>query len=169
MQAIRSYCVAARPRTGNPPAGMAISAGDPAWSIAASGDLLILGGQGHPAGRSGVGKQRYTALESFARKHWDIAEITHRWSAQDLITYDELPMIGSYTPGSQTLYVATGYHKWGLSTGTAAATLLADTILGRPHADSSRFSPHRFTLRSAPRLAGLNAKVAVDLIGDRLR
>jgi Rieske Fe-S protein len=31
------------------------------------------------------------------------------------------------------------------------------------------FSPHRLSLRSAPRLARLNAKVAKDFLGDRLR
>jgi nitrite reductase/ring-hydroxylating ferredoxin subunit len=77
-------------------------------------------------------------------------------------------MIGSYVPGSQRLYVAAGYHKWGLSTGTFAATILADLITGKPNDWTERFSPHRITLGGVPKLAKMNAKVAVDLVGDRL-
>jgi glycine/D-amino acid oxidase-like deaminating enzyme/nitrite reductase/ring-hydroxylating ferredoxin subunit len=169
LEAVRSYCVAARLRSGEPPVGLAISAGDPAWSIASAGELLIVGGQGHPAGERGVDGQKYAALESFARRHWDVAEITHRWSAQDLVAYDDLPMIGSYLPGGRGLYVASGYRKWGLATATAAAMLLTDTITGRTSQWADLFNPHRLSLRSAPRLARLNAKAAVHLVVDRLR
>lgn len=169
LEAVRSYCVAARLRSGSPPEALAINAGDPVWSIAGMGDLLILSGQGHPTGERGVDAQRYLALEAFAREHWDVAEITHRWSAQDLYSYDELPMIGPYLPRSRGMYVATGYRKWGLAMGTAAAMLLTDTIAGRTNPWASLFSPHRLSLRATPRLARLNAKVAMDLVGDRLR
>jgi len=169
LEAVRSYCVAARLRSGGPPEVLAINAGDPVWSIAGVGDVLILSGQGHPTGKRGVDAQRYLALEAFAREHWDVAEITHRWSAQDLYSYDELPMIGPYLPGSRSLYVATGYRKWGLAMGTAAAMLLTDTIAGRTNPWTSLFSPHRLSLRATSRLARLNAKVAMEFVGDRLR
>jgi glycine/D-amino acid oxidase-like deaminating enzyme/nitrite reductase/ring-hydroxylating ferredoxin subunit len=169
LEAVRSYCVAARLRSGSPPEALAINAGDPVWSIASAGDLLIVGGQGHPAGERGVDARRYAALEAFAREHWDVAEIAHRWSAQDLYAYDGLPMIGPYLPGSRNLYVATGYRKWGLATATAAAELLTDTITGKDHPWASVFAPYRLSLRGVPHLARLNTKVAVDLIGDRLR
>jgi glycine/D-amino acid oxidase-like deaminating enzyme/nitrite reductase/ring-hydroxylating ferredoxin subunit len=169
LEAVRSYCVAARLRSGSPPEGLAISAGDPAWSIASAGKLLIVGGQGHPAGQRGVDGSKYTALEDFARRHWDVAEITHRWSAQDLSPYDDLPMIGEYLPGSRTLYVATGFQKWGLAMATTAARILTDTIADRPNPWAPVFSPHRLSPRGTPKLAKLNAKVAADLVGDRLR
>jgi glycine/D-amino acid oxidase-like deaminating enzyme/nitrite reductase/ring-hydroxylating ferredoxin subunit len=169
LEAVRSYCVAARLRSGSPPEVLAINAGDPVWSIASAGDLLILSGQGHPTGERGVDVRRYQALEEFAREHWDVAEIAHRWSAQDLYAYDGLPMIGPYLPGSRSLYVATGYRKWGLATATAAAALLTDTIAGQTNPWASLFSPHRLSLRGAPQLARLNAKATVEFVGDRLR
>ncbi|HYQ63352.1 FAD-dependent oxidoreductase [Actinophytocola sp.] len=169
MEAVRSYCVAARLRSGNPPEALAINAGDPVWSVASAGDLLIVSGQGHPAGERGVDMGRYGALEAFVRRHWDVAEIVHRWSAQDLYAYDGLPMIGPYLPGSRNLYVATGYRKWGLATATAAAEMLTDAINGKDHPWASVFSPYRVSLRALPHLARLNTKVAVDLVGDRLR
>jgi glycine/D-amino acid oxidase-like deaminating enzyme/nitrite reductase/ring-hydroxylating ferredoxin subunit len=169
LEPVRSYCIAARLRSGTPPTGLSITAGDPAWSIAATDDMLIVGGQGHPAGERGVDHSRYLALEAFARQHWDVAEISHRWSAQDLVSYDDLPMIGSYTPRSSRLYVATGFRKWGLAMATTAAGLLADLIAGRTNPWASLFSPHRVNLRGAPKVAELNAKVAAELVADRLR
>jgi glycine/D-amino acid oxidase-like deaminating enzyme/nitrite reductase/ring-hydroxylating ferredoxin subunit len=169
LEAVRSYCVSARLRSGSPPVGLAISAGDPAWSLASVDNQLIVGGQGHPAGERGVDGHPYAALESFARKHWDVAEITHRWSAQDFVAYDDLPMIGSYLPGSRGAYVATGFRKWGLAMATAAGMLLTDLIAGRTNPWASLFAPHRLSLRAAPRLLRLNATAALHFIGDRLR
>ena len=167
LEAERSYCIAARLR-GEPPRGLSINAASPKWSVRSYGDLLILCGQGHPTGASGVGDERYRRLEDFAREHWDVEEITHRFSAQDPSPYDKLPMIGPYTPGSSRLFVASGFAKWGLSGGTLGAMILADLLAGRTNPWAARFNPNRLSPRSAPTLARMNAKVGVDLIGDRL-
>ncbi|MGH3877835.1 MAG: FAD-dependent oxidoreductase [Actinophytocola sp.] len=169
LEATRSYCIAARLRSGTPPGGMAISAGDPAWSTSASGDLLILAGQSHTAGQGDGGARPYDRLATFARRHWDVEQVTHRWSAQDPVAYDHLPMIGTYRPGSGRLYVATGFQKWGLSTSAFAASILANLITGQAGPWADRFSPHRLSLRATPTLARLNATVATHFIGDRLR
>ncbi|MBC6445633.1 FAD-dependent oxidoreductase [Actinokineospora xionganensis] len=167
IEAVRAYCVAIRLASGTPPQGLAISAGSPAWSIAHSGDSLILAGQSHRTGASDT-SGRYAALEAFAREHWDVAEVTHRWSAQDGSPYDGLPMIGTYLPGSEWLTVATGYQKWGLSTGSFAALLLAGHVTGQEQPWARRFSPHRLSLSGLGSLAKMNATVARDLVGDRL-
>jgi glycine/D-amino acid oxidase-like deaminating enzyme/nitrite reductase/ring-hydroxylating ferredoxin subunit len=165
METHRSYCIAAR-LSGEPPRGLLITAGSPAWSYRSAGDLLIVCGSDHVTGDRGVDEGAFTRLEHHAREHWDVAEVMHRWSAQDPVPYDHAPMIGTYTPLSSRMYVATGFAKWGLTGGTMAARLLADQILGRPVPDT--FSPHRISPRGMPRLARTNAKVAMDLVGDRL-
>ncbi|RKT54898.1 FAD-dependent oxidoreductase [Saccharothrix australiensis] len=167
LEPTRAYCVAVRLRSGAPPTGLAISAGSPSWSLSAYEDLLILCGRSHPTGeRPG---DPYGALTAFAHEHWDVDRVVHRWSAQDPSAYDGLPMIGPYTPGSTRLYVATGFMKWGLSTGTFAAMILSDLINGVDNPWAGRFDPHRFDLKSAPKLLELNGKAAASLIGDRLR
>ncbi|KJK33510.1 [Fe-S]-binding protein [Lentzea aerocolonigenes] len=164
MELTRAYCIAAR--VSDVPSSLAISTGSPSWSIAAHDDKLILAGQSHPTGQPVV--EPFRRLEDFARKHWQVSEITHRWSAQDPTSYDHLPMIGSYTPGSSTLFTATGYMKWGLTSGTFAGSLLADLITGKPNELADRFSPHRISLKSLPELVKKNAEVAVQLVGDRV-
>ena len=43
------------------------------------------------------------ALEAFAREHWDVETVTNRWSAQDPVPYDHLPIVGRYWPGTSRL------------------------------------------------------------------
>jgi len=167
LEASRSYCIAARLR-GEPPRGLSINAMSPKWSVRSYGDLLILCGQGHTTGARGIGEERYQRLEDFARAHWDVESVTHRWSAQDPSPYDKLPVIGPYTPITSRVFVASGFMKWGLSGGTLGAMILADLIAGRSNPWAARFSPSRLSPRSAPTLAKMNAKVGVDLVGDRL-
>ncbi|MDQ3764277.1 MAG: FAD-dependent oxidoreductase [Actinomycetota bacterium] len=164
----RSYCIAAAVR-GPLPTGMSINAGSPTRSVNTFGGLLIVGGESHPTGARGVDEQCFQRLADFARGHWDVTKISHRWSAQDPTSYDQLPVIGRYTPVSSGVYVASGFMKWGLAGGTMAAAILADLISGRqPEPWANRFSPHRVSLRSAPRLVKMNAKAGADLVVDRL-
>jgi glycine/D-amino acid oxidase-like deaminating enzyme/nitrite reductase/ring-hydroxylating ferredoxin subunit len=168
LEPTRSYCIAARVK-GPVPQGLSINAGSPTRSIRSYGKLLIVGGESHKAGSRRATEGLYEKLEQFARDYWDVQAITHRWSAQDPVPYDHLPMVGRYTPRSTRLYVASGFMKWGLSGGTMAAMLLTDLISGRANEWAKHFDPNRLSLRSTPKLAEMNAKVGLDMVGDRLR
>ncbi|MDT4925257.1 MAG: hypothetical protein QOG01_2970 [Pseudonocardiales bacterium] len=169
LKAQRSYCIAVRLATGGPPQGMSISAGSPTRSIRSDGDLLIVGGEGHPAGAGQATPERFAHLEGFARTHWDVEAVTHRWSAQDPVHYDHLPVIGPYRLGSPRLWVASGFMKWGLATATFAGQILADGIAGRHNPWADTFSPNRLSPRSLHEVAQLGTKFAVDMVGDRIR
>jgi Rieske Fe-S protein len=95
--------------------------------------------------------------------------VTHRWSAQDPLPYDRLPMIGPYRPRSSRLWVTTGFMKWGLATATFGATILADLIAGRDNDWAATFSPNRLSLTSSHEVAQLGGKFAGDFVADRLR
>ncbi|WP_028059867.1 FAD-dependent oxidoreductase [Candidatus Solirubrobacter pratensis] len=168
LEVQRSYCVAVRVR-GPLPSGMSISAGSPTRSIRSYGDLVIVGGEGHAAGSGAADEERFRRLEAFARAQWDVEAVTHRWSAQDPIPHDHLPLIGPYTPLPSRIHVATGFMKWGLTGGTLAGMVLADVIAGRDNPWAARFSPNRLSPRSTPQLARLNAKAGIHFVGDRLR
>ena len=127
---------------------MSISAGSPARSIRGDGDVLVVGGESHSAGASKATPERFVALEAFAREHWDVARVTHRWSAQDPSHYDHLPVIGPYRPGSSRLWVTAGFMKWGFSSATFGAVLLADHINGRRNEWAATFTPNRVSPRS---------------------
>jgi glycine/D-amino acid oxidase-like deaminating enzyme/nitrite reductase/ring-hydroxylating ferredoxin subunit len=165
----RSYCIAARVKS-PPPHVMAISAGSPTRSVRSHRDLVIVGGEGHTTGAAEATPERFEALETFAREHWDVTEVTHRWSAQDPVAYDSLPVVGPYVPGSSRLFVASGFMKWGLTGGTFAAMILQQQIGGGgEHPWAATFAPNRVSLRSTPKLASMNARVGADFVGDRLK
>jgi glycine/D-amino acid oxidase-like deaminating enzyme/nitrite reductase/ring-hydroxylating ferredoxin subunit len=167
LEPIRSYCIAAR-IPGKPPLGMSISAGERTRSVRAHGEALVIGGEGHVTGARDATSERYRRLEEFAREHWSATGITHRWSAQDPVSWDLLPVIGRYHPRSSGLFVASGFHKWGLSSATFGARIIADLIAGRDNRWAERFDPNRLGARGLPKLLEMNASVAVDFIGDRL-
>jgi glycine/D-amino acid oxidase-like deaminating enzyme/nitrite reductase/ring-hydroxylating ferredoxin subunit len=169
LEPARSYCIAARLRGGAAPRPMAISAGGTTRSLRSAGDLLVVGGEGHPAGSTEATPERFERLEAFAREHFDLAAVIHRWSAQDPVPYDHLPLIGRYAPGAGDLYVASGFAKWGLTSGTFAARILSDLIAGRDNPWAGRFSPARVTLSGTPKVAQLGARFATDFVVDRLK
>jgi len=168
----RSYAIACR-IAGEVPDGMFLSAGAPTRSIRAvpveGEELLLVGGEGHRTGTGGDTEERYAALEDFARSHWDVRSVEYRWSAQDSTTVDSLPFVGPMTPFEDRILMATGFAKWGLTGGTAAALLLADLVLDRPNPYAELFDPNRLNVRaSAASLIKENAPVALRFLGDRV-
>jgi glycine/D-amino acid oxidase-like deaminating enzyme/nitrite reductase/ring-hydroxylating ferredoxin subunit len=169
----RSYAIACR-IAGAPPAGMHISGDSPTRSIRAipldgGEELLMVGGESHKTGTGGDTEQRYEALERFAREHWDVESVAYRWSSQDGTTLDGMPYVGRLTPRSDRVLMATGFAKWGLSGGTAAAHALADLIAGRESAAADLWDPWRKTLRaSAVKWVEENAQVGARFVGDRI-
>lgn len=174
LTAHRSYALAVR-QPGPPLDGMFISADGPTRSLRShptpDGELLLVGGEGHLAGEDGESTpDRYRRLAAFAEDRFGATDVTHRWSSQDMTTADGLPYVGNYTPLSKHVWVATGYRKWGLTNGTAAALALAARIGGTATAfgdlaDSTRFTP----IRSAPGMLKEGIKDARHMVGDRFR
>ena len=165
----RSYVVTAR-IAGPPPDGMFINAGSPTRSLRAHDDLLLVGGEGHHVGSSKAQPERYDALIEFARRHWDVQSIEHRWSAQDYSPPDQVPYAGRLHPRSDHVYVATGLRKWGITAGTAAAELITDDILGRENDRARLFSSTRVRpLQEGPRLVLENSRVGFHFFADRIK
>jgi glycine/D-amino acid oxidase-like deaminating enzyme len=104
---------------------------------------VLVGGESRFSTLRGSKMKHYKKLADYAETRLQATEITHRWSDRDYMSYDRLPLIGRLYPWSQHLYVGSAFAKWGMSGGTAAATILTDVIAGKgsPYADI--FRPHR--------------------------
>lgn len=170
----RSYVITARLAAGSPPRGMLINAGSPSRSIRSvpspDGELLMIGGEGHDVGASAATPERFERLAEFARRHWNVAEITHRWSAQDYSSGDGVPFVGPARIGSKRVLIATGMRKWGLTNGVVAARIMSDAITGDANPWAPTFSSTRVRpLAEAPSFAIENSKVGLHFVGDRLR
>jgi glycine/D-amino acid oxidase-like deaminating enzyme len=129
----RSYCLAFDV-PGDLTSPMFISVDSPTRSVryapTAGGDKLIVGGAGHPVGRSDGPSRSIDELRRWTFLHYPGAMQTHFWSAQDYHSIDELPYVGALLPGNDKICVATGFDKWGMTNGVAAALALSARILG---------------------------------------
>jgi nitrite reductase/ring-hydroxylating ferredoxin subunit len=125
-----------------------------------------VGGESHKTGQADP-RERYERLSAWARERFGL-EPELRWATQDQMPVDGVPYVGRHDPLSRNLWVATGFRKWGLAMGTAAAELLAAQIAGRAHPWAALFDPNRVRVRAgAPTFAKENANVAYHFVADR--
>ena len=168
----RSYVVAIRPKRPYP-GGMYISADEPRRSLRLAGStdrpLVLIGGENHRSGAAEDAERRYAALAEFGERLFGVESVAYRWSAQDIITTDKVPYVGPPDKDKPNILVATGYRKWGMTGGTAAAMLIADLALGRDNRYAGLFTPSRFHADPDLRvIVSSNARVAGSLISGKL-
>ena len=166
----RSYLMAFEAE-GAPLEGMYISTGGRSWTLrsAEGGRYLIAGGQAHKSGQEPDTPARYAAIERWTREHFDVGRAAYRWSAEDYMPVDGLPYVGKLPFGSGRVWLATGYQKWGLTNGTAAALTIRDGIEGRPNAWAETFDANRVDVAaSAKEFVTENLDVAARFVGDRI-
>jgi glycine/D-amino acid oxidase-like deaminating enzyme/nitrite reductase/ring-hydroxylating ferredoxin subunit len=159
----RSYAAAFRVG-GRIPRGMYVSVDQPTRSLrtAPDGDdeLLIVGGGGHPVGRTASPAEHVEELLRWALEHWPDAERTHLWSAQDYATPHGVPFAGLMPRTHGRIYLATGYDKWGMTNAVQCAMWLAAAITGDGHPVwASALAHRRTTVAAAATAIGANAAV----------
>lgn len=125
------------------PEGMYVDEAEGGLSFRTQGEMLLLVGGG---GRTGKGCDGWQMLRSFAGEHYPGAREVGRWAAQDCMSLDGLPYVGSYSAGTKGLYVTTGYNKWGMTSAMVSARILHDEILGKRNEFAPLFSPSRSIL-----------------------
>lgn len=173
MYAERSYIIAIKPAK-KFEGGMYLSVEDPKRSIRSAmingEEMLLIGGDKHKTGQGKETVQHFQALEIFAKENFGIDAYPYRWGAQDLITLDKLPYIGRITAKKSNIFIATGYRKWGMTNGTAAALLLKDLVMKKDNPYEDLFSPTRFYADpSIKTFISQNANVAAEFIKGKLK
>ena len=89
---------------------------------------------------------RYAALESFTKNAYPDAVAKYRWATQDCMSLDKLPYIGRHRKGTNNLYVAAGFNKWGMSGSMVASKLLTELITTGRSELEELYSPQRSML-----------------------
>jgi glycine/D-amino acid oxidase-like deaminating enzyme/nitrite reductase/ring-hydroxylating ferredoxin subunit len=169
----RSYALALRLREpAAAPNGMYLSIDQPTRSVrsAMSDSMVIVGGEGHKVGQEADTRERYRALRRWAQTTFAVESVEHQWSAQDYHSVDGTPFVGRQSPRS-SVYVATGFGKWGMTNGTAAGSLLADLIDGVENEWLTAFDATRVKqpLTSRATYTENLDSVAGHLVADRLK
>ncbi len=117
-------------------------------SLRGVGDTILLSGAGHRTGKNRGGCYGY--LRKMGQLYYPKAEEVAAWSAQDCIPHDGIPFIGKYSVFRPYWYVASGFHKWGMTASMIAAESISGHITGErlmPKNMVEIFSPQRMLVR----------------------
>lgn len=118
------------------------------------GDLLLLGGGGHRTGKSGG---NWRELREFAAVKYPGAQERYFWAAQDCMSLDGVPYIGSYSRNTPDMLATSGFNKWGMTGAMLAAMLLSDIICGKRNDYAEIFDPSRSIMKPQLLVNGFEA------------
>ena len=104
---------------------------------------LIVGGEDHKTGENENTHKSFLQLETHVRQHFDVAEVSHKWSSQYYEPVDGLPYIGKLPGAGENVLVATGYGGNGITYSHVAVLELAELILMKESKYGELFSPRR--------------------------
>lgn len=104
---------------------------------------FIIGGEDHKTGHEERTEGCLDRLVAHAKKHFDVAEVSHRWSSQYFEPADGLAYIGHLPGNPSNVYVATGYGGNGITYSHIAARVLTDLIATGHSEYKDLFSPGR--------------------------
>lgn len=131
---------------------------------------LVVGGGGHKVGADVSSRERVDALSAWGREQFGlVSPEKYRWSAQDYEEPDMTPSSGVANPASPRILYATGFNKWGLSNGIAAAHDLRGRILDDREEWMHTLYDRRFTAAAVGGLVARGAEVGVTAVGDWAR
>lgn len=145
----RSYVLGIRDST-KPFEGMYINIKNPIYSLRyqfdEKGALLLLGGGNHRTAEKEDERKSYEELKNFGSQYLQDPQVEYTWSNQDCMTLDDIPYIGQMSSNIPGIYVATGFKKWGMTSGTAAGMIISDLIVKGENPNADVFYPSRFSV-----------------------
>jgi glycine/D-amino acid oxidase-like deaminating enzyme len=90
----------------------------------------------------------YAYLREKAKIYYPDMEECAAWAAQDCMPHDDVPFIGKYSLFRPYWYVATGFHKWGMTTSMIAAMEISHQIVEGERLYGRTFIPQRLFLQA---------------------
>ena len=112
-------------------------------------ELLVVGGEDHPAGSVDDADERYERLAQWARDRFpSVGPVQYRWSGQIMQSADALAYIGRDPTGQENIYIATGDSGSGMTHGTIAGLLIRDLIIGERNPWEQLYDPLRVRLHA---------------------
>lgn len=103
-----------------------ITTGIPMHSIRYHKDYLLYGSYAHALTNHLDDEKNFENMKERFHSHFE-QDINYIWFNQDLIPNDGLPFIGE-TEKDSHLFIATGFHTWGMTNGTIAGIVISDLI-----------------------------------------
>ncbi|MBF0817438.1 FAD-dependent oxidoreductase [Microbacterium paludicola] len=148
---------------GEVPSGMYLSLDPQSRSLRTAEGLLVVGGPAWTTGRERETDRMLRELDAWTAAAFPGATRELWWAAQDYQTVTHVPFYGAV---SDRIYAATGFNKWGMTNGAAAALTIAGEILGTPVPWD--LSPH-VKLRDGAEFVSAQAGVAASAVTGIVR
>lgn len=139
-----SYTVAVREKCTE---NMYLNEREDGLSVRPYAEGTLFGGGDHRTGRI-ESERHFDRLKERAKSLFGADAVTHCWCAEDVMTFDGMPMAGRYSKNTADVYVVTGFNKWGMTNAMVCASVLTDAILKRKNAYAEIFSPQRHIKKS---------------------
>ncbi len=121
----KSYVIASQVK--KPDHISCITTETPMHSIRYHKDYLLYGSYAHALTNHLDDDKNFEEMKNRFQNHFQ-KPIHFIWFNQDIIPNDGLPFIGE-TEKDSHLFIATGFHTWGMTNGTLAGIVLSDLIL----------------------------------------
>lgn len=106
------------------------------------GKKVIIGGLDHRTGRIDSIKKEQR-MKDISNSYFN-SDIECFWDANDVVTYDGLPIVGQFSNKYKDVYIITGFNKWGMTNSMVSANLITDLITNKENKFKKIFSPNRF-------------------------
>jgi len=108
-------------------------------------DYMLLGGYDHRTGKHKkcvdyYFKLKEKAKEMFGAKDSDFGDF---WSAEDSVTYDDIPFAGSISKKHPNVFVITGFNEWVILNAMICGQVVSNLISEKHEKYAELFSPHR--------------------------
>lgn len=169
----RGYLMAAK--VDSPLKQQYLSVDDPARSIRTATidqqTYIVMAGSSHLAGSNTETTSYYDALQSELSTAFHLPKADFQWSSQDIETPDLLPYVGPLDEANPSIYVTTGFRKWGLANSLVAGEILLAHLTNNPLVDQEKalFSPNRSAFgKSLAQALQLGAIVISEFVGGHL-
>lgn len=105
-------------------------------------NYIIFAGNSHKSANYIDSNKKYEELILEFKKNFD-SKIDYYFSNHDIMTFDNLAYIGRVNDNDNTILLATGFNKWGMTNGSLAGLILSDIVLGKKNKYEELFNPKR--------------------------
>lgn len=144
-----------------------ISIDDDSRSYRTYQNKLIAGGGVHKSGQ--FDKLKYDDFILHNKSMFQLGDDDITWSSQDYMSFDHIPYIGCMEKGNPNLLIASGFNKWGNTSGTIAGKLLCAYLLENESQYQDLYDPHRFKGIFSAQFIKENMNVAYEFIRGKLK
>ena len=127
---------------------------------------LIGGGEDHKTAHEENTEDCFRKLESYLRQHFNISEVSFKWSSQYFEPADGLAYIGHLSGNPSNVFVSTGYGGNGMTYSHIGAMLLTSLIVEGNSKYEKLFSPGRIKpIAGFTNFVKENADVVKEFVG----